>query len=205
MSTSSGSRSWTNSRFWRTASAVPRYQSLVRPRPRYGWRRVTPPRLRSRSHGRPTPMWSIRLRGAYCVRIPTSVSPEFTTLLSAKSMIRYLPPNGTPGLARTCDRIERRSASPPARMRVSVEEGTGPILGCAPTDQGDDPGRRRRRLQPRVTALAAAGMAKTGTAPPALGGVRTSPVGADGAVGAGVAQLGLFPGQLPLGGGSVGA
>ena len=57
-----------NSRFWSTASAVPRYQSRVRPRPRYGWSSVTPPRLRSRSHGRPTPMWSIRERGAYWVR-----------------------------------------------------------------------------------------------------------------------------------------
>ena len=42
--------------------------------------------------------------------------PEFTQLQSVKSMIRYLPPNGTAGLARTEDRIERRSPSPPARI-----------------------------------------------------------------------------------------
>jgi hypothetical protein len=70
-------------------------------------------------------MWSIRERGAYCVKIPTSVSPEFTALLSAKSMIRYFPPNGTPGFARTCDRMLRRSPSPPARMSVRVVLDTG--------------------------------------------------------------------------------
>ena len=31
-------------------------------------------------------------------------------------MIRYLPPNGTAGFARTEDRIDSRSPSPPARI-----------------------------------------------------------------------------------------
>src|SRR5688572_613913 len=35
-------------------------------------------------------------------------------------MIRYLPPKGTAGLARSCDRMERRSPSPPARMMAIV-------------------------------------------------------------------------------------
>ena len=39
---------------------------------------------------------------------------------SVKSMIRYLPPNGTAGLARTDDRIESRSPSPPARITAIV-------------------------------------------------------------------------------------
>jgi hypothetical protein len=69
-------------------------------------------------------MWSISERGAYWVRIPTSVSPEFTALLSAKSMMRYLPPKGTPGLARTSDRMLSRSPSPPARIRVRTELDT---------------------------------------------------------------------------------
>ena len=46
--------------------------------------------------------------------------PELTQLLRVKSMIRYLPPNGTAGLARTDDRIDRRSPSPPARITAIV-------------------------------------------------------------------------------------
>ena len=45
---------------------------------------------------------------------------ELTQFDSEKSMIRYLPPNGTAGLARTEDRIERRSPSPPARISAIV-------------------------------------------------------------------------------------
>src|SRR5437667_3151309 len=90
-------------------------------------------------------MWFISERGAYWVRTATSSSPELTALLSAKSMIRYLPPNGTPGLARTWDRIERRSPSPPARMSVSTD-GTRRFYGAAPRHpasafvSGDEPG-----------------------------------------------------------------
>ena len=73
--------------FWVTASAVPRYQSQLS-RPRYGWSSVTPPPCRSRSHGRPMPMWSLSERGRYCVSTPTRVMPELTQLLSAKSMMR---------------------------------------------------------------------------------------------------------------------
>ena len=46
-------------------------------------------------------MWSFSERGLYCVRTITSVMPELTQLLSVKSMMRYLPPKGTAGLART--------------------------------------------------------------------------------------------------------
>jgi hypothetical protein len=49
---------------------------------------------------------------------------EFTQLESVKSMIRYLPPKGTAGLARTDDRIERRSPSPPARI-IAIVRFTG--------------------------------------------------------------------------------
>ncbi len=102
--------------FWSTASAVPPYHSATRPRRMYGWSSFTPPVLRSRSQGRPSPMWSFSERGLYCVRTTTSSIPELTQFDSVKSMIRYLPPNGTAGFARTEDRIERRSPSPPARM-----------------------------------------------------------------------------------------
>ena len=104
----------------RTASAVPRYHSATLPRAMYGWSSFTPPRLRSRSHGRPSPMWSLSERGLYCVSTTTSWMSELTQFDSVKSMIRYLPPNGTAGLARSCDRIERRSPSPPARMTAIV-------------------------------------------------------------------------------------
>src|SRR6266536_2954874 len=50
----------------------------------------------------------------------TSAIPEFTQLLRAKSMIRYLPANGTAGLARFCDRRLKRSPCPPARMTANT-------------------------------------------------------------------------------------
>src|SRR4051794_14731151 len=75
----------------------------------------TPPVDLSRSQGRPAPIWSLSDRGLYWVRTTTSSMSELTQLLSVKSMIRYLPANGTAGLARTPERIERRSPSPPAR------------------------------------------------------------------------------------------
>ena len=46
-------------------------------------------------------MWSLSERGLYCVSTTTSLMSELTQLLSVKSMIRYLPANGTAGLART--------------------------------------------------------------------------------------------------------
>ena len=56
-------------------------------------------RDRSRSHGCPLPMYSLSSSGWYCVRIPTVSMPELTQLESGKSMMRYLPPNGTAGFA----------------------------------------------------------------------------------------------------------
>src|SRR3990170_3957504 len=76
----------------------------------------TPPVLRSRSHGRPTRMWSASERGLYCARTRTLSISELTQLERAKSMIRYLPPKGTAGFARRLDRIDRRPPSPPARI-----------------------------------------------------------------------------------------
>ncbi len=107
-------------KFWRTASAVPRYHSATRPRAMYGWSSFTPPLFRSRSHGRPSPMWSLSERGLYWVSTTTFETSEFTQFESVKSMIRYLPPNGTAGLARTPDRMDRRSPSPPARITAIV-------------------------------------------------------------------------------------
>ena len=56
---------------------------------------------------------------------------ELTQFDSVKSMIRYLPPNGTAGLARSWDRIERRSPSPPARI-TAIVRFTGSMLARGP-------------------------------------------------------------------------
>src|SRR4051794_8731743 len=75
---------------------------------------MPPAWLRSRSHGRPAPMWSLSERGLYWVRTTTSFISLLTQLDSVKSMIRYLPANGTAGLARSAERMESLSPSPPA-------------------------------------------------------------------------------------------
>src|SRR5712691_5195726 len=46
--------------------------------------------------------------------------PEFTQLDSVKSMMRYLPANGTAGLARCADRTLSRSPCPPARITAAT-------------------------------------------------------------------------------------
>src|SRR5437773_8265715 len=46
--------------------------------------------------------------------------PELTQLLKAKSMMRYLPANGTAGLARFWERRLNRSPWPPARMTANT-------------------------------------------------------------------------------------
>ena len=56
------------------------------------------------------------------------VMSELTQFESVKSMIRYLPPNGTAGLARFYDRIESRSPSPPARITAIVFFTPGPPI-----------------------------------------------------------------------------
>ena len=95
---------------------MPPYHSATLPRFTYGWSIRTPPWLRSRSQGLPRPTWSLSERGLYWVSTTTLSTPELTQLDSAKSMIRYLPPKGTAGLARTELRMESRSPSPPARI-----------------------------------------------------------------------------------------
>src|SRR3954469_21728801 len=138
----------------RTASAVPRYHSATRPRDTYGCRSLTPPLLRSRSHGRPRPMWSFSERGLYWVRTTTSWMSEVTQFESVKSMIRYLPPNGTAGLARSAHRIDRRSPSPPA----------GPPGLAPPADRLD-----RRSPSPPARMIAIVRFAATACLPDALG------------------------------------
>src|SRR6266545_7928902 len=68
-------------------------------------------------------MCSMSECGRYCVRIMMSKIPEFTQLESVKSMIRYLPANGTAGFARRSVSTPRRCPSPPARMTARVLTG----------------------------------------------------------------------------------
>ena len=84
--------------FWYIALAVPVYQSVFSLLS-YGGNTVTPPIFLSRSHGIPMPMWALSLNGWYCVNTPTVSTPELIQLLSGKSIILYLPPNATAGLA----------------------------------------------------------------------------------------------------------
>src|SRR5262249_106669 len=75
-------------------------------------------------------MCSLSECGRYCVRIMTSEIPEFTQLESVKSMMRYLPANGTAGFARFSLRTARRDPSPPARMTARALIGAA-LRGCA--------------------------------------------------------------------------
>src|SRR3954470_11141829 len=77
---------------------------------------------------------------------------ELTQLLSVKSMMRYLPANGTAGFARSKDRTLSRSPWPPARIvamvfliRVGSSLVWFPRTRCP---HREDCGRGRRRLRP---------------------------------------------------------
>src|SRR4030042_5257180 len=52
--------------------------------------------------------------------MPPRNRAELMQLRRAKSMMRYLPPNTTAGLARSSARMLRRSPRPPARIRAST-------------------------------------------------------------------------------------
>src|SRR3954465_8352134 len=56
---------------------------------------------------------------------------ELLQFESVKAMILYFPAKGTAGLARTWERIERRSPSPPARM-TAIVRFTGSMLAREP-------------------------------------------------------------------------
>src|SRR5262252_1809793 len=53
--------------------------------------------------------------------------PELTKLLSTKSMMRYLPPKGTAGLARSRVSGKRRVPLPPARTMPRTRRRAGVV------------------------------------------------------------------------------
>src|SRR6266478_4970089 len=59
-------------------------------------------------------MWRFRLSALYCVRTKTRRRSELMQLESVMSMMRYSPPNGTAGLARSRVSGHNRSPCPPA-------------------------------------------------------------------------------------------
>ena len=78
---------------------------------------------------------------------------ELTQFDSEKSMIRYLPPNGTAGLARTEDRMDSRSPSPPARISAIVRftcEIVAPGIGAPDQQRVKISSAPRLARQPRV-------------------------------------------------------
>src|SRR3989475_7713351 len=66
----------------------------------------------------PRRMWRSREWDLYWIRTMMLRSPELMQLLRAKSMIRYLPPKRTAGLARSAVSGWRRSPRPPDRIMV---------------------------------------------------------------------------------------
>src|SRR5712692_2417051 len=66
----------------------------------------------------PRRMWRSSEWDLYWIRAMILRSPELMQLLSVKSMMRYLPPKGTAGLARSAVSGCRRSPRPPARIMV---------------------------------------------------------------------------------------
>src|SRR5690349_10854626 len=65
-------------------------------------------------------MWRLSESDLNWVRILILYRPEFVKLLMTKSMMRYLPPKGTAGLARSSVSGQSRRPSPPARIIVST-------------------------------------------------------------------------------------
>src|SRR5262245_46832640 len=97
----------------------------------------------------PAWMWRLRLRALYCVSTRQRRSSLLTQLDSVKSTMRYSPPNGTAGLARSRVSGSRRVPLPPARIRVRTSFTVGHLLGCR---AGPLPGGRtaREKRPPRA-------------------------------------------------------
>src|SRR2546422_4421922 len=70
----------------------------------------------------PRRMWRSREWDLYWIRTMMLRNPELMQLLRVKSMIRYLPPKGTAGLARSAVNGWRRSPRPPDRIMVKRSE-----------------------------------------------------------------------------------
>src|SRR3954467_11125393 len=103
-------------RFWKIASAEPRYQSL----PARIWAGTLSqycPRNELIRHARER--WLLSESDLYWVSTFSLKTFELTKFDRQKSMIRYRPPNGTAGFARSRVRGSSRVPAPPARIIAS--------------------------------------------------------------------------------------
>src|SRR5512135_711807 len=114
---------------------------------------------RFRSQGSPIPICSIRECGRNWVSTTIRYSSELTALERGKSMIRYLPPKGTAGLARFSPRILNRLPAPPARIRVNTfirpprsQVVIEIVLGAHPPPDDEDVRGHSRGVQLHIVA-----------------------------------------------------
>jgi hypothetical protein len=102
----------------RTASAVPWYQFSDEAVCSAASSVTKPARKRSNRYDRA--MWLFRLAERYCVSTKMRSSPELMQLEMGTSTNRYLPANGTAGLARSLVSGKRRVPAPPPMMTAIV-------------------------------------------------------------------------------------
>src|SRR6266436_373766 len=107
------------SKFWYTASAVPRYQVASSKRCCAG-RRSRNSFISGRRKDQPICKWRNKLCALYCVKTQIRRTPELRQFDNAKSMMRNLPPKKTAGLARRSVSCFSRLPRPPARTSASV-------------------------------------------------------------------------------------
>mmetsp|Transcript_44682 Transcript_44682/g.105121 ORF Transcript_44682/g.105121 Transcript_44682/m.105121 type:complete len:292 (+) Transcript_44682:1454-2329(+) len=107
------------SRFWYTASAVPRYHCSSLTRCCAG-SRSTDSFSSLRMKLQPRWMWRSSEWLLYCVTTAMRRMPEFRQFDSAKSMMRNLPPKCTAGLARRSVSCISREPRPPASTSAKV-------------------------------------------------------------------------------------
>ena len=79
-------------------------------------------------------MWRSSECDLYCVSTAIREKPPFTRFDRTKSIIRYAPPNGTAGFARSAVRGIRRLPSPPAS---TIPRTLGPSLTCNTLDNAN--------------------------------------------------------------------
>src|SRR5262245_1753709 len=101
----------------------------------------------------PVRMWRSRLRDLNCVSTSTRRSPLLMQLERVKSMMRYSPPNGTAGFARSRVSGSKRVPFPPARMTVTTPRMTTLASQTTKDRVQRAEGRRQKRVSRRLTQI----------------------------------------------------
>src|ERR1700728_2190378 len=105
--------------FWYTASAVPMYQFALT-RCIGGRISVNSPNFCATTLVQPSRICRFSDSALYCVRMYTRRRSELMQLERVISMMRYCPPNGTAGFARSRVSGKSRSPAPPAKSTPNV-------------------------------------------------------------------------------------